>query len=286
MKFTSRARLIPLSLMLAVALGACGGSEPPAESPTPPVSSAPPPKEETKPVEAKPEEPKYDVDFVEAKESPRIDKAPRVTIDVPGFNQFLPASLVKATRVRYKVQDWNQAPEGSYLQFVLDGKPARQVKDPTEKVMLTDIAGTEEMPEGEHIIAAFVVRPNHESIKSERGIAVRRFYVGKRIDGGWDSNKDPLIVVGSPHGQYSGDVLVDWYVLNATISGSEYSVRTVLKGPGIKEEGIQRVITEWKPWIVLSAHEDGEYSVKMELLDPNGDPVPYGTVDRTFSVKR
>jgi hypothetical protein len=286
MKFSSRARFISLSLTLAVALGACGGSETPAETPAPPVSSAPPPKEEPKPVEVKPEEPKYDVDFVEAKQSPRLDKAPRVTIDVPGFNQFLPASLVKVTRVRYKVQGWKEAPEGSYVQFVLDGKPFRPVTDPTEKVMLPDIAGTEDMAEGEHIIAAFVNRKNHESIKSERGIAVRRFYVGKRSKGGWDSNKDPLIVVGSPHGEYSGDVLVDWYVLNATISGSEYSVRTLLKGPGIKEEGIQRVITEWRPWIVLSAHEDGEYSVKIELLDPNGDPVPYGTVDRTFTVKR
>ena len=267
-------------------LGACGGSEaPPAQSPTP-ASSTPPPKPETEEAEAKPAEPTYDVDFVEAKQSPRLDKAPQVRIDVPGYNQFLPASLVKATRVRYKIQGWQRVPEGSYVQFVLDGKPFRPVKDPTEKVMLTDIVGTEEMKEGEHILAAFVNRPNHESIKAERGIAVRRFFVGKRGQGGWDSNHDPLLIVGSPHGTYESDVLVDWYVLNASISKDEYSVRVSLEGPGIKPEGIQRVITEWKPWIVLSAHDDGEYKVKVELLDPNGEVPPYGTTERTFTVKR
>lgn len=283
-----RARWIPLSVALTMVLGACGGSEPPAQTPAPPVDSAPPPAPEPKEPEkeAKPPEPTYDVDFVEAKQSQRLDKAPRVSIDVPGYNQFLPASLVKATRVRYKVQGWNEVPEGSYVQFVLDGKPFRPVKDPSEKIMLTDIAGTEEMEEGEHILAAFVNRPNHEAIKAERGIAVRRFFVGKREKGGWDSNRDPLLVVGSPHGTYSGDVLVDWYVLNATISKDEYSVRVALEGPGIKPEGIQRVITEWKPWIVLSAHDGGEYKAKIELLDPNGEVVPYGTTERTFTVKR
>lgn len=287
MKLTRRARTISVALLLAAVMGACGGSEtPPAATPAPPTQSAPP-KEDPKPAEeAKPEEPKYDVDFVEAKQSPRLEKAPRVSIDVPGFNQFIPASLIANTRIRYKVQGFDQAPEGSYLQFVFDGKPFRPVKDLNEKIMLTDIAGTESVPEGEHIVAAFVSRPNHESIKSERGIAVRRFFVGKRVDGGWDSNRDPLLVVGSPHGTYKSDVLVDWYVLNATISNDEYSVRTLIKGPGIKPEGIQRVITEWKPWIVLSAHDGGEYSVKIELLDPNGEPVPYGTYDRTFTIKQ
>lgn len=291
MKLASRTRMIPLSLVFAVALGACGGSEkPPAQVPASPASSAPAPapepKEDTKEEANKPEEPKYDVDFVQAKPSQRLDKPPTVRIDVPGYNQFLPTSLVKATRIRYKVQGWNNVPEGSYVQFVLDGKPYRPVKEPTEKVMLTDVAGTEELEEGEHIIAAFVNRPNHEAIKSERGIAVRRFYVGTRTKDGWNSRQDPLLVVGSPHGTYSGDVLVDWYVLNAEISDEGYSVRVKLEGPGVKPEGIQRVITEWKPWIILSAHDDGEYSVQVELLDPNGEVPPYGTTKRTFTMDR
>ncbi len=279
-------KLTRMSLVaLTIALGAagCGGGE--AQPETPPPVVAPPPEKAPEP-EAKPEPPKYDVDFVEAKESPAVDKPPRVSIDVPGFNQFLPASLVPNTRIRFKVQGWTDAPEGSYLQFVLDGKPFRPVTDPKEQIMLSELAGSEELAEGEHIIAAFMNRPNHESIKSERGVAVRRFFVGKRAPGGWDSNKDPLLVVGSPHGTYEGDVLVDWYVLNASISKDQYSIRALLEGPGVKPDGIQRLITEWKPWVVLSAHDDAEYTVKLELLNPSGEPVPYGAVTRTFSVKR
>lgn len=286
MTFKSR---VLISLCVVVSAMGCGGGEPPpAEAPTAPTASATPAAASDKAPdkEAKPQAPKYDVDFVEAKPSPELDKPPRVTIDVPGYNQFLPASLVKSTKVRFKIQGFNEAPEGSYVQFVFDGKPFRKVTDPTEQIMLTDLAGTEEIPEGEHIVAAFVNRPNHESIKSERGVAVRRFYVGKRVDGGWDSNKDPLLVLGSPHGSYNGDVLVDWYVLNATMSGSEYSVRARIEGPGVKPEGIQRVITDWKPWIVLSAHDGAEYKVTVELLDPNGEVVPYGKTERTFTVKR
>lgn len=280
MKLTSMS-LVALTIVFGVA--GCGGTE--AKPETPPPVVAPPPEKAPEP-EAKPEPPKYDVDFVEAKESPAVDKPPRVSIDVPGFNQFLPASLVPNTRIRFKVQGFADAPEGSYVQFVLDGKPFRPVTDPKEQIMLSELAGPEELAEGEHIIAAFVNRPNHESIKSERGVAVRRFFVGKRAAGGWDSNKDPLLVVGSPHGTYEGDVLVDWYVLNASLSKDQYSIRALLEGPGVKPEGIQRLISDWKPWIVLSAHDDAEYTMKLELLDPSGEPVPYGAVTRTFSVKR
>jgi len=277
-----RLPLVVLSLVLAVA--GCGGSETPAETPTAPTAAPPEPAKPAVP-EAKPEPEKFDVDFVEAKPSPEVAKPPRVTIDVPGFNQFLPTSLVANTRVRFKVQGFADAPEGSYLQFVLDGKPFRPVTDPNEKIMLSDIAGSEGLADGEHIIAAFMSRPNQESIKSEKGIAVRRFFVGKRAEGGWDNNA-PMLILGSPHGTVTGDPIVDFFVLNATISGSEYSVRTVLTGPGVKPDGIQRVITDWKPWIVLSARDGAEYKVELQLLDPKGEAVPYGAASRTFTFKR
>ena len=226
------------------------------------------------------------MDFVEAKVSAAPAKLPNVSIDVPGYNQFIPSSLVAATKVRFKVGNWNMMPEGSYVQFVLDDKPFRPVKDPSEALMLQDLAGGE-LSEGEHIIAAFVNRANHESIKGERAVAVRRFWTGKRTQGGWDSNRDPIMILGSPHGTINGsDVLVDWYVLNALISDKEFSVRIKLDGPGVKPGGIQRVITEWKPWVMLSAHE-GEYTITTELLDGNGEVAPgaLNNLTRKFTVK-
>lgn len=264
----------------------CGGGQSAANAPAEAPSAAPTQPPKPAEPEAKPEPEKFDVDFVEAKPSAAVDKPPRVTIDVPGFNQFLPASLVANTRIRFKVQGFSDAPEGSYLQFILDNKPFRPVTDPNEKIMLTDLAGAEGLADGEHIIAAFMSYPTHEAIKSEKGIAVRRFMVGKRSDGGWDSNRSPLLLLASPHGTVAEDPIVDFVVLNASISNSEYSVRTVVTGPGIKPEGIQRVITDWKPWVILSARDGAEYKVDMQLLDPSGEAVPYGAVSRTFTVKR
>jgi hypothetical protein len=83
-----------------------------------------------------------------------------------------------------------------------------------------------------------------------------------------------------------GDPLFDFLVLNATISSSQYTVRTSLTGPGVRPGGIQRLIKDWKPWLMLNAREGAEYKIEVELLDPVGEAVTYGTATRTFSMKQ
>jgi hypothetical protein len=230
----------------------------------------------------------YDVDFVEAKVAPNPATVPKVSIDVPGYDQFIPSSLLDATKVRFKVKNWSDMPEGSYIQFILDNRPYRPVAGPSENVMLKDLAGPNGLQEGEHIIAAYVSRKNQESVKADAAIAVRRFFFGKRSPGGWNVSKGPLLIVGSPHSTYSGeDPLFDFFVLNAVLSEKEYSIKAVVKGPGIKPEGIRRIISSWKPWILLSAH-NGDYTIEADLLDANGDVVPgaWNSFARTFTVKR
>lgn len=275
---------------------ACGGSDKPIQQPDQPeLPKVKKPNETTggdQPggaggaVTAAPDKVKYDVDFVEAKPSEEIKSPPRISIDVPGIEQVIPMANVKSARVLFKLQGMNELPEGSFVQLVLDGRPYEPVLSASDKVTLTDLAGGEALTEGEHIIAGFVCRPNRECIKSEKSISVRRFFVGKKTAGGWNPHKDPLLIVGSPYGQYSSDVLVDWYVLNAMMGRNDFSLRVLIEGPGVKPEGIQRVITEWRPWVVFSAHDGGSYTVKFDLLDPNGELVPYGSLTRTFTMRR
>lgn len=275
------ARTSALLMSLVTALAACGGGTAAPATPAAPTSSAPAPAPEpaasSSAATATPPAPKYDVDFVEAKPSADPAVLPKVTIDIPGFDQVIPASLVAATKVRYKVTSFDKMPEGSYLQFVLDNTPYKPVTDLKTQIDLPALAPGGTLPDGEHVIAAFVCRKNGESVKGPNSIAVRRFWTGKRTPGTWDSNKGPMVVLGHPYGNYnlsSGtDPLVDWYLLNAQLGPKDYSIRAVLKGPGIKEEGIQRIITDWRTHIVLSAH-DGEYTLQFDLLDRNGDPVP------------
>ena len=270
-------------LALVASLVACGSNSAKPETPVaPPVGSAPAPAPNPAPdtaasANAPSPAPKYDVDFVEAKASPDPEVIPKVSIDIPGFDQVIPASLVAATKVRYKVTNFDKMPEGSYVQFIVDNVPYKPLTDLKTPLALNTLAPGGSLPEGEHLIAAFVCRKNGESIKNANAIAVRRFWTGKRTASSWDPSKSPLIVLGHPYGTYKvdgkTDPLVDWYVLNAKLGQKDYSIRAVLKGPGIRDEGIQRIITDWRTHIVLSAH-DGDYTLQFDLLDGNGDPVP------------
>ncbi len=283
-------------MFLLTALAACGGgTSAPVTPAAPPPSSAPAPKPAPEPAAssaaapAAAPAPKYDVDFVEAKQSPNPDVMPKVSIDIPGFDQVIPASLVSATKVRYKVTNFEKMPQGSYVQFVVDDTPYKPVTDLKTELTLPQLAPGGTLADGEHIIAAFVCRKNGESVKGPNSIAVRRFWTGKRTPGTWDPNKQPLMVLGSPYGTYKLsdgiDPLVDFYVLNAQLGQKDYSIRALLKGPGIKDEGIERIITDWRTQIILSAHP-GDYTLQFVLLDRNGDPVPGpgNSTTRKFSV--
>ena len=63
-------------------------------------------------------------------------------------------------------------------------------------------------------------------------------------------------------------------------------VHVTLKGPGIKDEKTQNIY-EWQPYSIVSPH-DGEYTIRAELMDKNGNPVPgpWNDTTRTFKVAK
>jgi hypothetical protein len=288
-------------VVMSAALLACGGggetpTGPQPRSPLPP----PPPKHAPKanaatgsnagaPASAAKAE-QIDVDLVPTRVSPAPKAMPKVAVDVPGVDQFLPASFIQGYKVRPNIRGWDGLPEGSYLQLILDNRPYRAITDLKTPIALMDLAAEGTLGEGEHVLAAFMCRPNHESYKGPDGAAVNRFWVGKKKAPEWSSNA-PMLLMNRPFGAYKGseseDILIDWYVLNAVLSDKEYFVRINLKGPGIKPEGMQRNITEWRPYSIVSAHA-GQYELTAELLDKNGNPAPgsWNTTTRTFSVEK
>lgn len=295
-----RSRLFAyVSVPVLVALAGCGGSShsgAAAAAPTAPTKARQPTAATSgtatsatpKPGGAS-EEPLYDVDMSPARISEAPKHMPRVSLDVPGVDQFLPASFLKGYKIRFDASNFDAVPEGSYVQLILDHLPYRAVK-PKAAVGLADLAPDGKLTDGEHIIAAFLCRPNHESVKGAGAIAVNRFWSGKKTEGVWKSNA-PMLILGSPSGRYSGaeagDILVDWYVLNAVLSQKDYYVKLLLKGPGIKEEGLERIVYEWQPYLIISAHK-GDYSISVDLRDKNGNvaPGPWNSVTRTFTVDK
>ncbi len=279
-------------LAVAVSLGlvACGGGE---SVPAAPTTTAPPASATAEPTaepETPPEPPKINVDLMEAKPSAQPDRLPALRIDGPGRDQPIAKHYAENYKLIYRATNWKSQPEGSYLQFILDNVPAKPITDPTQKVKLSDLTeGGKAIEEGEHILALYAARKNHEIIKGPKSVVVRRFWVGKKKPSEWSWSKDPILVLGPPMGTFDGDnaleILSDFFVLNAELGAKKYSVRLTLNGPGIKDEGMKRYMTEWRPVIVWSPG-DGEHTMKAELIAPGGEvaKVPWNPTVRKFTV--
>jgi hypothetical protein len=224
-----------------------------------------------------------DIAIVPVKTSDPPKPLPKPWIETPGFEQVLGRDWVPGYKVLFKVP--NQ-PAGSYVQFVLDGRPVDPATTSRGGISLTSLAGPDGLSDGEHVLSAHVCTSNGQSVKAPGGISVHRFWIGKKTPGAYQSSA-PMLVLGAPFGHYSGsaadEILIDYYVLNAALGEKGHSIRMTLKGPGLAEEGTERFTREWRPWIIVSPH-NGEYTLKVELLDPSGNSPPGGTIVRTFKV--
>jgi hypothetical protein len=289
----SRTALVGFSA-IAMTAAACGGSTP-APATTAPSAKAPasaaPAASSAAPAQ-QPAAQQFDVDMVPTRVSPPPKTMPHVSVDVPGPDQFVPATFLakKDYKVRPNVRGMEAVGEGTYLQLIIDTVPAAPIKDLKAPIKLVDLVPGGELKDGEHVIAGFLCRANHESVKGPDGIGVNRFWTVKNSGKEYKSNA-PMVVLSRPFGTYTGaaadDILVDWYLLNAVLGPKDLTVRITLKGPGIKEEGLVRNITDWTPYSIVSPHS-GEYTITAELLDKDYNPVPgiWNNTSRKFKVEK
>jgi len=280
------------SLPLVLFLVACGGKEqPPPQAPYTP----PPPPVETpsEPVEtpAEPQAPSLpDVSFGPTRASDQPAKAPRVQITAPKMDQVL-TGTPEDFAVKLDVKNWETAHGGAHVHLILDDRPYMAIYDTKEPIKLSSLLGPgETLSEGEHRLVAFASRQNHESVKQKDAVSVVRFWVGKKDKSDWKPKTDPMLVYSRPKGTYNGsaadNILVDWYLVNAKL-GETHQLRATVHGPGIEETGRQLTVTEWRP-LALDYLRSGDYTITLELLDAEGNPVPgaWNETTRTITVNR
>jgi len=287
-----RSILVGLTTALLVAgASACGGSQPPAPAPTAPLPAASQaaPKPEVSAAPAAPAQ-NYDTDIVPTRVTAAPSPMPKLSIDTPGPDQFLPPTFIKDYKVRPTVTRPEGLAKGAYVQLFLDNRPYEKPVDVKGTVKLTDLFPDGNVPDGEHIIAGILCHPNHESIKGPGLVDAHKFMVAKKTPAvEWKTNS-PMMILASPFGTYTGaaadDILIDFYVLNALLGQKDYYIHLTLKGPGIKDEKTQNIY-DWQPYSIISPH-DGEYTVQAELMDKNANPVPgpWNNTTRTFKVQK
>lgn len=283
------ARLLALSLSVALAGGACGGGERRAETPSPAetdrsademglASEGGAGGEEVAP-ESPPSPPPVLV--VAGDHTPFDGPLPTLRIAEPRANQVIRSGNV---RVRATVTNWPLQPEpGQHVHLILDDEPYIAIRDLTQPLDLNALVQQHlghELGEGTHVLRMFPSRAHHESVKDPGAFAMVVFHYRSRTEGFEMDPTAPLLTYSRPKGcnPLGQRVLLDFFLTNAQLGPDGHRVHWNLDG----QEGD---ITQWTPHWIENLPE-GEHSLTLELRGPDGAPVPgrFNSSTRSFTV--
>ncbi len=200
--------------------------------------------------------------------------------------------------------------KGNHIHVILDNQPYEAYYELGQPFELRNVA------EGKHTLRVFPSRPWHESYKNEGAFQIVTF----NVKGGGDASKPtttnkgetmasptkspaanasptparegkdmarsnagdvdltkPLLTYSRPKGEYSGAdtdaIMIDFWLVNGKLGG-DYRVRYSVDG------GDPKFIDTWDP-IWLTGWTNGKHTVKLELVDKNGQVVENGGYNST-----
>jgi len=201
---------------------------------------------------------------------------------------------------------------GNHIHVILDNQPYEAYYNLGQEFELRNVS------DGEHTLRVFPSRPWHESYKNAGAFQMVKFTVR---NGGADTTKPattnsgqpmsnansnvnaapkptpegkdmpgtkagpvnaakPLLTFSRPKGEYKGAdaeaIMIDFWLANAKLTGDggEYRVRYSVDG------GEAKYIDKWEP-IWLSGWSSGKHTVKLELVDQQGNVVDNGGYNST-----
>lgn len=286
-------KVIVTCLVAGMLIGACGGGDRRAETPSPAASDRSAddmglarPSEEGAGSEqitadtTTPAQPPQMV--VEGEHTPLEGGVPTLRITAPRANQVIRSGPVQ---VRVALAGWElEMPQGRHLHLIVDDEPyiaIRSVSAPIdlEAVMQQNLGHG--LAEGTHVIRMFPSRAHHESVKHQEAFATVVFHRGSRTDGFAFDPTAPLLTYSRPKGcnPLGERVLVDFFVTNAELAEGGTRVRWTLDGAQTGE------ITSWVPHHLENLVE-GDHTLQLTLLGADGAAVPgmFNDTTRTFSV--
>lgn len=287
-------RSITLSLG-ALCLGAaagCGGTDQQPEMPDPSVIDRSAddlglPQEEAEAeggeetAGAEDEPPPAPVRVVAGERAPLEGDAPTVRITAPRNGQRIARGRVD---LRLTVRNWPLEPEpGRHVHVIVDDEPYIAVRDISRPIDLTELVRQNlghDLAQGTHVVRVFPSRGHHESVKAEGAFAVVLFHYGAPTEGFSFDASAPLLTYSRPKGcNAAGErILLDFYLQNVELAADGHRVRYAIDGRGGD-------ITAWAPhWI--ENLPSGEHTVRLTLVDAQGEPVPgpFNDTTRTITV--
>ncbi|MFT3884477.1 MAG: hypothetical protein QM724_03325 [Flavobacteriales bacterium] len=153
--------------------------------------------------------------------------------------------------------------DGQHIHYILNNKPY---------VAKYDASFTEKADPGHNVVLCFLSRSYHESLKGNNSVVLTEFDMpgGDATAKKEDLKKDPTLFYSRPKGDYKqmdGDkIMLDFYLLNTDLTDKGYRVRATIDGEVWQ-------ITKWDAYFIEGL-ELGKHTVRLELIDANGQLVP------------
>lgn len=165
--------------------------------------------------------------------------------------------------------------KGQHIHFIVDNGPYSAHYEP---------GFSRSLEPGNHVILAFLSRSYHESVKNDSSFVLTQVQVGSETDSSRFDETAEHLFYSRPKGTYSGSdtekLLLDFFLINTTISETSNRVRLTING----EEA--HMLTKWAPYYIEGLGK-GEATIKLELLDKDGQliPGPFNSAERTVTLE-
>jgi hypothetical protein len=245
--------------------------------------------------------------------------APTLKIVEPAANSTVNSSNVKVRLTLsgdlkgYQPHKDPETQMGNHIHVILDNQPYEAYYELGQPFELRNVS------DGEHTLRVFPSRPWHESYKNEGAFQMVKFTVknggsdnskpattnsGQPMSNAANANSNanaapttegkdmqpstagavdaarPLLTYSRPKGEYKGAdadaIMIDFWLSNAKLTGDggEYRVRYTI------DNAQPQFIDTWQP-IWLSGWKNGKHTVKLELVDKDGNSVDNGGYNST-----
>ncbi|MGJ1303488.1 hypothetical protein [Sphingobacterium multivorum] len=166
--------------------------------------------------------------------------------------------------------------DGQHIHFIMDNAPYTALYKPENEVRL--------QKGSEHYLLSFLSRSYHEAIKEPSAFVLKHFAISN--DGKYqelETKTSPMLFYSRPKGEYAGKdtevVLLDFYVLNTTLSKDGNKVQASINGENF-------VLDNWQPY-QIKGMPLGENTIKLTLTDASGKPLTgeNTSIERTIILK-
>ncbi|NBX27396.1 MAG: hypothetical protein EBR55_03975 [Chitinophagia bacterium] len=158
----------------------------------------------------------------------------------------------------------NNATKGQHIHFIMDNKPYTALYEPKHSVRVAK--------NSDHYVLVFLSRSYHESIKEKKAAQLYHFKIDKKGNlSQLEPSKKPMLFYSRPKGEYVGadmeNVLLDYYVVNATIHPDSMKVKVNIVNQGKKvKRDTSFTATSWEPLFVKNLRP-GKATITISLLD-------------------